>query len=149
MYLGTGSLELVAAGGIVWNGNDTSLTRPSPGNLSVNTTSINGLGGVTAGTYTANLGIFATGTTITVTATNSPTVLPGTVGASGLLRLRDQNNGGVAIFMLDPNVASQVFGSSNITGCTTAGQVTYSGSGWRVALSAGSIPRVISWTLYD
>jgi hypothetical protein len=94
-------------------------------------------------------GIFLSGQLVSVTALNSATLLPSTVGLHGLLVLRDQTNGGVALFLLDPNVASQVIGVSNITGCTTAGQVTYSGSGWSVALSSGSTPRSISWTIYD
>jgi hypothetical protein len=98
---------------------------------------------------TVNGGIFNSNALISVTALSTPTLLPNTVGSDGLLRLRDQTNGGVALFLLDPNVASQVIGNSNLTGCTTAGQVTYSGSGWSVALSSGSTPRSISWTIYD
>jgi hypothetical protein len=102
----------------------------------------------TTGQVISGSGIFNSSQLVSVTALNSATALPGTAGSNGLLRLRDQTGGGSALFMLDPNVAPQLIGTSNITGLAGATQITYS-SGWHVTLTSGTTPRSISWTIYD
>ena len=69
--------------------------------------------------------------------------------ASGLLRLRDNTNGGSAVFLIDPNAGAQLLGTSQISGITSSSAITWSGGNWNVTLSAGNAPRIIAWTIYD
>jgi hypothetical protein len=101
------------------------------------------------GSVTSSTGIFAGGATINVLALATPTALPNTnaTGFFGVLSVRDQTSGGVAVFILDPNNGAQLLGASNITGLAAAG-VTFS-SGWRISLSSGATPRALVWTIFQ
>jgi hypothetical protein len=84
----------------------------------------------------------------TIGALGAATVLPGAQDASGLLRLRDINNGGTALFLIDPSAGVQLLGASQITGITSS-SVNCRNGNWYVTLSSGTVPRAISWTIYD
>lgn len=87
--------------------------------------------------------------TVTISATATPTALPGSSANSGLLRLRDNTSGGGALFLIDPNGGSQLIGISQITGLASAAGITFSGGVWNVTLSSGTTPRTLVWTIYD
>lgn len=108
------------------------------------------IGGAAAGTFTtvgATQGLFASGATVSVSSLSSPTLM--TTGAyNGLLHIRDNTLGGSAVFIVDPNGGVQLVGSSSITGLTSAAGITFS-SGWKVALSSGSVPRTLQWAFFQ
>ena len=84
----------------------------------------------------------------TVGALGMATELPGSQNASGLLRLRDINKGGTALFLIDPIAGVQLLGTSQITGISSS-SVNCTNGNWYVTLSSGTVPRAISWTIYD
>jgi hypothetical protein len=102
-----------------------------------------------AGQAQAGNGIFSSLQTVSVTALSTATPLTGSASASGLLRMRDNSNGGTALFLIDPNGGVQLIGSSQITGISSSAAVTYTLGVWNVSLASGSVPRTISWTIVD
>ena len=84
----------------------------------------------------------------TINSLGTETLLPGSKGASGLLRLRDTQHGGTALFLIDPNAGVQLLGASQIIGITGPSIRCWNGN-WYVTLSSGAVPRAISWTIYD
>ncbi len=102
-----------------------------------------------SGTFGGNVtsgGIYYGRGSTTITTLATATVLAGSGSSTGLLRLRDNTNGGAALFMIDPKDGAVAIGTSQIGGTVS---VTYSGGNWNVALVSGTVPRVISWTIYD
>jgi hypothetical protein len=137
-------------GNIVGCANLTSVT-PSKLTYFGNTNVVLGLANEPSffpGSVTASTGVFTGGAAINVTSLATPTAMANTNGAFGLLSVRDQSLGGVAVFILDPNSGAQLLGTSGIAGLSTAAGVTYS-SGWRIALSSGSVPRLLNWTIFQ
>ena len=107
------------------------------------------IGGVTTGIFSSvvsNTGYFSSNATTVIAALSTPVTMT-TYGWSGVLHVRDNTNGGSAVFIVDPNGGVQLLGTSGITGLAAA-QVTYS-SGWHIALSSGSVPRTLAWTFYQ
>jgi hypothetical protein len=102
---------------------------------------------VTATATGSSTGTFSGPNTTTVTALSTPTNMIGSGAHNGLIVFRDINNGGSAVFMIDPNAGVQLFGTSQITGLAATG-ITFSGSLWRVALASGGVPRPLSWAIY-
>ena len=90
--------------------------------------------------------------TIAATATNY--LMSGSVASSGMLHVRDNTSGGSALFLIDPNGGSQLIGTSQITGLSAA-QILWDQSctgcanNWSIALSTGTVPRSLVWTIYQ
>jgi len=147
--------------GLVFSSNDCALNVVGCANVAAVTTSkltyfgnMNVVSGASnepsyfMGSVTSGTSVYKGQASINVVATSTPTALPNTTGLFGVLSVRDQTLGGVAVFVLDPNNGAQLLGASNITGLASAAGVTYSG-GWRISLSSGATPRALLWTLFQ
>lgn len=97
---------------------------------------------------TSSNGVFGSSTTVSISAVNTFVTLTGSGSASGLLKMRDNTNGGSALFMVDPNVGAVLI-QSQITGISSASQVQWSGGNWTIELTTGTVPRTIAWTIYE
>lgn len=149
-----GGVEAVNAIAHEWIASiDTSgvphLTQPAAADLSNGTTGSGGVvlaTGPTISSPAISNGILTSGASTVVAALATATVLAGSGAISGLLSFRDNTLGGSALFLIDPNNGAALV-VSQITGLTAAGDVTWNGVNWTVTLTAGAVPRTLTWVI--
>jgi hypothetical protein len=97
------------------------------------------------GVITVDSGVLASGALFTVDALNTPFILPGTdiTHPTGIWCGRDQNQGGSAVFILDPNTGPVVL-TNTFEGLNTPVAVA---DGFESVLVAGPVPRIMEFLM--
>ena len=139
-----GDLAFYVYASVASSRNEAMRIKGGTGNVLIGTTTDNGLAKIqVAGNVYSSTGFYGTGATFTISSLNSSVIVKNTA-FSGIITIRDNSNGGSAVWLADPNQGFIQI-ANNMPGTFS---MIYSGGNTYIQKNSGGVPVNYSVAFY-